>query len=252
MTVVEGILLGILQGATEFLPISSSGHLMLAEKLLGCHENLFFNVMLHVGTLFAVVTVMWKSVFKMIFHPFSDMRLGLVALASLPTLIIAAVVEFFVPQYFFNYFLPFGFLITMALLLATPNKQYNRPLYEKPVLPVFLTGIAQGFAVLPGISRSGATLSMLNFFGIKKEQSAEFVFLLSLPVILGGAIVEGYKAFSAPVVTVEILPLLLGVVFAYAVGVISLRFLIGLIKNKSLKPFAFYLLLPFLLSLILL
>ena len=87
---------------------------------------------------------------------------------------------------------------------------------------------------------------------IKKEQSAEFVFLLSLPVILGGALVEGYKAFKEPVVTVEILPLVLGVVFAYVVGVICLKFLIGLIKNKSLKPFAFYLLLPFLLSLVLL
>ena len=251
MTVFNGIFLCLLQGATEFLPVSSSGHLFLAEKLLGCPQNLFFNVLLHVGTLLAVVTVMWRSVAKMLLNPFTDMRLGLVALASIPTFVIAGLVELFVPQNVYSALLPLGFLITIILLLTCQNGKNNRPLYQKPFLPVFLCGIAQGFAVFSGLSRSGATLATLNFFGIKKEQSAEFVFLLSLPVILGGAVVEGYKAFSQPTLQVEILPLVLGVACAYLAGVVSLKFFINVIKTKSLKPFAYYLFLPFLLSLVL-
>ena len=207
--------------------------------------------MLHVGTLFAVVTVMYKPVCKMLFKPFSDMRLGLVALASLPTLVIALAIEIFIPSEFLEYFLPAGFLITAVLLSASPTRPPLRPLYQKPLWHVLFAGAMQGLAVLPGISRSGATLTALNFCGIKKEQSAEFVFLLSLPVILGGALLEGYKALSQPTVTVSFLPVVFGMISAYAVGVVCLRFLLTLLKNKSLKPFALYMILPFLLSLLL-
>lgn len=250
MTVLQGILLGILQGTTEFLPISSSGHLMLAQKLMGQTPDLFFSVTLHLGTLFAVITVMFKPVCKMFFKPFSDMRLGMVALASIPTLIIAMAVELFLPTDSLQYFLPAGFLITAVLLCAEQKKQHLRPLYQPPYWHVILAGVMQGFAVLPGISRSGSTLTALNLCGIKKDQSAEFVFLLSIPVILGGMLVEGYKAFSQPVPNVNFLPLILGTITAYVVGVFCLKFLLGYLKNKSLKPFAIYLILPFLLSLL--
>jgi len=107
---------------------------------------------------------------------------------------------------------------------------------------------------LPGISRSGATLSALNFFGIKKEQSAEFVFLLSLPVILGGAVVEVFKAIKTPMVvsSSDILPMVLGTLCAYIVGVFCLKFFVNYLKTKSLKPFAVYMIVPFLTSLLVL
>ena len=250
MTVLQGILLGILQGATEFLPVSSSGHLMLAQKIMGQTPDLFFSITLHVGTLLAVATVMFKPICKMLFKPFSDMRMGMVLLASLPTFIIAMAVELFLPSDSLQYFLPAGFLITAVLLSAQPKKQPIRPLYQPPYWHVIFAGVMQGFAVLPGISRSGATLTALNFCGVNREESAEFVFLLSLPVILGGALAEGYKAFSQPIVNVPILPMIFGVLSAYVVGVFCLKFLLGYLKNKSLKPFAIYLILPFLLSLL--
>ncbi|MBR5250517.1 MAG: undecaprenyl-diphosphate phosphatase [Clostridia bacterium] len=254
MTVIEGILLGILQGATEFLPISSSGHLMLVQKLFGQTPSLLFSVILHVGTLFAVITVMYKPVSKMLFRPFKDMRMGMVILASIPTFIIALIVELTISVEFMQYFLPAGFLITASLLAFNPKKQPITPLYQKKALPVLVAGIAQGFAVLPGISRSGATLTALNFFGIKKEQSAEFVFLLSLPVILGGAVVETYKATKTPslVQNSDILPMILGMIFAYVVGVLCLKFFVNYLKTKSLKPFALYMIIPFLVSLLVL
>ena len=254
MTVLEGILLGILQGATEFLPISSSGHLMLVQKLFGHTPSLLFSVILHLGTLFAVVTVMYKPVSKMLFRPFLDMRMGLVVLASIPTFIIALIVELTISVEFMQYFLPAGFLITASLLATTQKKPPVTPLYQKKLAPVILAGIAQGFAVLPGISRSGATLTMLNLCGIKKEQSAEFVFLLSLPVIVGGAVVEIYKATKTPLVVTsgDILPMVLGTICAYIVGVLCLKFFVNYLKNKSLKPFALYMIVPFLLSLLVL
>ena len=251
LSVWQGIFLGVLQGLTEFLPVSSSGHLFLAEKLLGCEVDVFFNLLLHLGTLFAVVTVMWGPVRKMIFHPITDMRLGMVIMASVPTFVLAAAAELFLPEEWYSWILPAGFIATAVLLFFSDKGKNVRPLYAPPYTHVWAAGIAQGIAVIPGLSRSGSILSVLNFFGVKKEESAEFAFLLSLPVILAGTVVKGYKAVvtDAPVVS-NMLPVLLGMLVAYIVGTVCLRLFIGYLKNKSLRPFALYMILPLLLSIL--
>lgn len=251
LTVWQGIFLGALQGLTEFLPVSSSGHLFLAEKLLGCQEDLFFNLLLHVGTLFAVVTVLRRSVWKMISRPFSDMRLGMVALSSVPTFIIAAAAELFFPEEWYTFLLPVGFAATAVLDFVSGKGKDNRPLYSPPYTHILAAGVAQGLAVLPGLSRSGAVLTTLDLFGVKKKESAEYAFLLSIPVILAGAAVKGYKAIKNDAFfTADLLPVLLGMLVAYLVGTVCLRLFIGYLQNKSLRPFSLYMAIPVLLSLL--
>ncbi len=249
MTVWEGLFLGLLQGLTEFLPISSSGHLVLAEKILVLPSDLFFNVMMHVGTLFAVLTVFFKPVLKMTLHPIRDKRMLLITLSSIPTFIIAFAVKTWVPEKYFNGLLPLGFFITAVLLITTSFSKNNRPLYQRPVIPALVAGIAQGIAVFPGISRSGATIASLSFFNIKRTQSADFSFLMSIPVIMGGAALEAYEAFTIGIV-INWLPLAVGIIAAYISGIIAIKFLIALLKHTDLRWFSLYMVIPLLLSLL--
>ncbi len=222
---------------------------MLAEKILLLPSDLFFNVMMHVGTLLAVLTVFFKPVLKMTLHPIRDKRMLLITLSSIPTFIIAFAVKTWVPEKYFNGLLPLGFFITAVLLITTSFNKNNRPLYQRPVVPALVAGIAQGIAVFPGISRSGATIASLGFFNIKRTQSADFSFLMSIPVIMGGAALEAFEVFKTGIV-INWLPLVVGVVAAYISGIIAIKFLLTLLKHTDLRWFSLYMVIPLLLSLL--
>ena len=155
MTVLESIFLGLLQGFTEFLPVSSSGHLILAQKLWDIPGNLFFDVMLHLGTLLAVVIAMRKTIWQAIVN-WKNKKLLYLIVASVPTFVIALLVKIFVPESLMTQLLPIGFALTIVLIvishyLAKPKLR----LEQSGFLPVIITGLTQGIAVLPGLSRSG-------------------------------------------------------------------------------------------------
>ncbi len=193
MTVLQSIFLGLLQGFTEFLPVSSSGHLLLAEKLFDIQAGLFFDVMLHLGTLLAVVISMRKCLWQTIRHPIADKRFVYLVVASVPTFVIALLVKLFVPEAFLANLLPIGFALTIVLIIV--SDRLSRPrlrLEQTGWLPVIITGVTQGIAVFPGLSRSGSTISTMKLFGVNASDAAEFSFLLSIPVILASAAVEGY------------------------------------------------------------
>jgi len=146
MNVWQSIFFGLIQGFTEFLPVSSSGHLLLVSALTGVECPLFMSVMLHVGTLFAVIIAYRKPLLQILRHPISDKRLLYLVIASIPTFIIAAAVKFFLPEGVDKYILPVGFALTAALLLLSSLNKNKFSVGEKGVLPLLITGVAQGMA----------------------------------------------------------------------------------------------------------
>ena len=183
--ILKGLALGVVQGLTEFLPVSSSGHLLLIEKLGVAPPSLATNLFLHLATLLVVLISMRKSVFNLVRHPFGE-RMIWILIASIPTAAIGIIFKLFFEDLLVGKFLSVSFLIT-ALLLLTARGTRFRP---KRKLGAFLVGLAQGLAVLPGISRSGTTISAMTFLNYEKEEATELSFLMSIPVIIGGAIVE--------------------------------------------------------------
>ena len=251
MTVLESIFLGLLQGFTEFLPVSSSGHLILAQKLWDIPGNLFFDVMLHLGTLLAVVIAMRKTIWQAIVN-WKNKKLLYLIVASVPTFVIALLVKIFVPESLMTQLLPIGFALTIVLIvisyyLAKPKLR----LEQSGFLPVIITGLTQGIAVLPGLSRSGSTISVLKLFGVNSSDSAEFSFLLSIPVILASAVVEIWEVAKVPV-NIPWHCVAIGIVCAFLSGLVAVSMVMKAVKRKSWIAYAIYLVVPLVTSLIVL
>ena len=164
MEIWEALVLGIIQGASEFLPISSSGHLLILEKAGVGKQDLFFNVMLHVGTLVAVLIATRKTWWQLLRHPVNKTN-GYLLAACVPTVAIAFLFKLFAPALLDGKLLGCGFVLSACLMYVGENFQMTK----SPLLTLkksILTGVLQGIAVLPGVSRSGATISALTFQGI--------------------------------------------------------------------------------------
>lgn len=253
MTVLESIFLGLLQGFTEFLPVSSSGHLLLAEKLFDIEAGLFFDVMLHVGTLVAVIISMRHSLWDTIRHPVANKKFRYLVVASIPTFALALVVKLFIPESFLQKILPIGFALTIVLIVLSDRLSKPRlRLEESGWLPVIITGVTQGIAVFPGLSRSGSTISTMKLFGVNASDSAEFSFLLSIPVIIASAAVEIYEVATTALVVPAWYCVVIGVFAAFVSGLVSIYMVMRAVKTKSWIAFAIYLIIPLVISLIIL
>ena len=243
MKIWEGIVLGFIQGLTEFLPVSSSGHLLFFEKLGIGKEDLFFNVCMHIGTLFSVL-VATKNTWVELVKNFRDKTNICLVTSCLPTVVIALVVKAFAPDLLEGDYLPLGFMITSVLLIGGEKLHFaqNNGLSIKSSV---LSGVFQGIAVLPGISRSGATITALRLWGVDKKTSADFSFLMSIPIILGSLILESVDLFKGNFAanSNEIAPLILGTLTAFVSGYFAIKFFLKLVENKSVTPFAIYTLL---------
>jgi undecaprenyl-diphosphatase len=195
MDYLQSIVLGLIQGLTEWLPISSSGHLVLAQRLMNLTVPVGFDVMLHIGTLLSVVIFFWRDIKKILVSVFNrDVRdenfklFTYILIGSVPT----AVIGFFLMKFFESLFLNIravgvGFLVTGLLLLLSRFWNNNKKLSWKSSL---LIGTVQGVSIAPGISRSGSTISTGLFSGVKKEDVFKYSFLLSIPAIIGATIME--------------------------------------------------------------
>lgn len=244
MNLLYALILGILQGLTEFLPISSSGHLMLVEGLFGLDGgNLFFNVLLHFATLIAVLIVFWKDVVDIIKHPFGK-KMQAIVVATIPTVILALVVRFCFDEFALVAFLGYGFLISSIVITITTilqNKKRQLGSIEINNKQAFLIGLVQGFAVLPGVSRSGSTICAGLVQGIDREESAKFSFLISIPVILGGLVFELIDGFSSGFGQVDALSSIVGFISAFVVALFTIKFMMKIVKKGSWWYFAVYL-----------
>ena len=240
MEIWEGIILGLLQGLTEFLPVSSSGHLLLFEKFGVGEESLFFNVCVHVGTLVSVLVALKKEWVPLVKKPLQKTNL-LLLVSTLPTVVIALLVKVLAPTLINGQFLALGFALTTCCLVVCEKvaTDKNNTLSVKSSV---LSGVFQGIAVLPGLSRSGATITALRLVGVDKNKSATFSFLMSIPVILGSLLLEiiELSVGNFTLETTMILPTILGTITAGFSGYLAVKFFLKLVKEKSLLPFAIY------------
>lgn len=253
MTLLQSVFLGLLQGLTEFLPVSSSGHLILASKMYDIDTSLLAIIILHIGTLLAVLIYYHKTILELLRHPISDKRLLYIAVASIPTFVLALIVRFLLPsQLLDGLLLPVGFALTIVLLV-TSSILYkgNKKLTQCKVPTILLIGFTQGLAVLPGLSRSGSTISVMKLMGIDNKDSGQFSFLLSIPVIAASAVVEIYSSAG----TVSSTPwycYLVGGLVALLSGLVAIHTVQRVLNKGKWGIFALYLIIPLTLSLLLL
>jgi len=250
MTILYSIFLGIIQGLTEFLPVSSSGHLVFFQSLMGLKEPpIFFDVMLHLGTLLAVVVYFWTDIWKIAqglgavlkrkHKNLPQVKLFLlIILASIPTGLMGILFEDWFESFFSRPKLVGGMLLITGLVLWITRfaKKEGKPLEQIGWFDAILIGIAQGAAIIPGISRSGATISTGLFCGLDRELSGKFSFLLSIPAILGATLLEFRKIDKAS----GLGTVLIGTAVAFGVGILALTFLMKIIKMGRIFNFSYY------------
>lgn len=242
MNIFVLLLLGAVQGLCEFLPISSSGHLVLLSKIFNVQDSLFISIVLHMATLLAVVIVFWRDIKYLILHPFSKEMIHL-CLATIFTAIIILVLLPIVKMSFSGKYLFVCFLISAIILFLVDiisNKKKTKEFSSKTAI---IMGIAQGFAVFPGISRSGTTISAGLISGYDKKECAKFSFILSIPIIILSMIEEIFEiTTSKQTLNVNFIGLFLAFIIAFVVGILTIRLMIKVTEKTQFKWFGFYLL----------
>lgn len=251
MNALFSALMGLTQGLAEFLPISSSGHLILVERLLGLvgyqpgEGQVAFYVMLHLGTLIAVAAVFWRDWLDMLLHPIKNKTLLLLFIASLPALAAALLLGDAIDSLFEGWFLGISFLLTAAFLVAiewVSNRGRHTARREVVTLKdATLMGAFQAVALLPGVSRSGSTLLGGVSSGLNRKTAAKFSFMMSAPAILGSFLVEGKKLVETQGLSALISTnILIGVLVAAVSGFLAIRYMLKLIQRISFYKFAIY------------
>lgn len=253
MSIFQAIILGAVQGLAEFLPISSSGHLAIVEYFFKQEDlPILFDILLHVATLAAVCTVFAKRIAglfcvlgRFIIRKSKPedkgdlMMIAAIIVATAVTGVIGLLLKDWVKAIDIR-IIPLCFIITGLILIASSKIKHNKQAKNVTLLTAAITGLAQGIGVIPGISRSGSTISASLFAGLDREKAGEFSFLLSIPAILAAFILE-IKSADNLLAGVSPISLISGMISAFVVGYFSLRFLLKLIKNGKLMYFAFYL-----------
>ena len=249
MSFLEAIVLGIIQGLTEFLPVSSSGHLELVKKILGAHsipeESMTFTVVLHFATALSTLIIFRKEVLE-IFKGLLQFRWNYETKFSL-SIVISMIPAAFVGYYFEKELsalfddqtLLVGlmlFVTALLLLLADKAKDTTK---NVSFVHAALIGVSQAIAILPGISRSGATISTSVLLGIDRERAARFSFLMVVPLIFG-KMADDILGGSISTDMATLLPLSIGFISAFLTGLIACKWMIQLVKKSQLKYFAYY------------
>jgi len=258
MNLFQALILGIVQGLTEFLPISSSAHLVIVPFFLGWKfpalEVLPFNVLVQLGTLMAVIVYFWSDLWQIAVafvqgllkgKPFADAqaRLGwLLILATIPAGVFGLLIKKWIDQAFQSVAITAGFLLVTAalLLLAERLGKRTRPLSQITWVDALWMGVAQAIAVFPGISRSGATMAGGLARNLERGAAARFSFLMSIPVMLAAGVMELKDVFQIPGLTALLPAIMVGFLAAAVVGYLSIRWLLNFIITHSLRVFAVY------------
>ncbi len=248
MDILFLIILGAVQGLTEFLPVSSSGHLVLLSRWFGIENSLFVSILLHMATLLSILVVLRKEVWQVVKKPFGKQGMNIIV-ATIPTCIIVLILMPLINSSFEGTLLPVCFLISAMLLLKSQRVSFKKVQHELTFKDAILIGVAQGFATFPGVSRSGTTISAGLFAGVKKDEVAKFSFLMSIPIIILSMIMEIYKiVMLGETITVNIVGLILAFVVAFLIGVFSIKAMIKLTQKANFKWFSLYLCLIALIS----
>ncbi len=253
MTEFEALVLGLIQGLTEYLPVSSSGHLTIGAVLFGLNgeENLTFTVAVHVATVLSTLVILWKEIawiFKGLFagRMNDETRYVINILVSMiPVGIVGVFFKDKVEEVFGSGLLIVGFMLLLtATLLAFSYYAKPRQKEKISVKDAFIIGLAQAAAVMPGLSRSGSTIATGLLLGNKKERLAQFSFLMVIPPILGEALLDVLKAVKggaeAAVGDISLSALAVGFIAAFVAGCIACKWMINIVKRGKLIYFAIY------------
>ena len=254
MSWLQALLLGIIQGLTEFLPVSSSGHLEIGHALLGTsgEENLTFAIIVHAATVLSTLVVLWQEVVWLLKGTFTTPRWNTekdyaakILLSMIPVFVVGMFFKDQVEALFGNGLLLVGIcLLITALLLALSEYIQRRRQgagHEVRYSDAFIIGIAQACAVLPGLSRSGTTIATGLLCGVKKESVAQFSFLMVLIPILGEAFLDLLKILKGEVVSdMGIVPAIVGFVAAFVTGCLACKFMLEIVRRQRLVWFAIY------------
>jgi len=237
VSILLAIFLGLVQGLTEFLPVSSSGHLMMFQHLFNVQGNhLLFTIVLHIATLLAVVIVFHKKIWQLIRHPFNKTNYCLL-IATILTCALVILFKDFIDKTFTYKILPLTFMVTaIVLFAATMVKPREKDITYTSAITV---GLAQGIAVIPGLSRSGTTISALLVTGTKRETAAEFSFLMSIPIIIASLVYE--LTTAAGPLKLDVFPTAIAFITALASGILAIKFMLHLIRRVKLHWFSMYL-----------
>lgn len=258
MDLLQSILLGILQGITEFLPVSSSGHLALARALLGrdLEPGITFEIVVHFGSFCSIAVYFHKKIRAILtdllksfslngirtrrFVTDANTRLSYIILLSMiPAMLVGFTLKDAIEAIFLNpFFVSFMLLITGTLLFST--KYIGHPDKEVDAKRGLLMGVAQALAILPGISRSGSTISVGLFSGISRDQVANFSFLMVLPVLAGAMLLELMEITKTGIETAAVVSLFAGFLTSFISGYLALSYLIVLLKKDKFHYFAYY------------
>jgi undecaprenyl-diphosphatase len=252
MSWFEALILGLIQGLTEYLPVSSSGHLAIGQALFGMNDgadNLMFTVAVHVATVLSTVVILWseidwvlKGLFKFKMNDETKYVLNIIV-SMIPVGVVGLLFKDQVEEIFGSGLLVVGccLLITAALLTFS---YYAKPRQKERISmkDAFIIGIAQAIAVLPGVSRSGSTIATGLLLGNKKESLAQFSFLMVIPPILGEALLDVLKMMKGEDVMggIETLPLMVGFVAAFLAGCVACKWMINIVKRGKLIYFGIY------------
>jgi undecaprenyl-diphosphatase len=239
MPLYHAVVLGIVQGLTEFLPVSSSAHLTLLPWYLGWEDpGLAFDVSLHLGTLLGLFVYMRKDLCDLLVSPERVRWLKILAVGTVQGALAGVLLKKQAETTFRSPVLIAGALIAAALLLAwADRREGKRPLSDFTIFAAFLIGVAQALAVIPGVSRSGITICVALFLGFDRTSAARFSFLLSIPIIAGAGLIEVPKLLHSTLGA----PFMASGFLASAVfGFLAIGFLIRLLKTRTYMPFVIY------------
>ncbi|MFZ5424667.1 MAG: undecaprenyl-diphosphate phosphatase [Patescibacteria group bacterium] len=255
MSLLQALLLGLIQGITEFVPVSSSGHLVIVPQLIDITvQSLVFDLILHVGTVFALLVYFWKDVFSITLSLFKDLisrgvkfsqyskmgKLGLyVAVSFIPAAVFGFFLDSLIESTFRSVFSVAVILLIGTVFMLLADLRYKEGQNKDfSLVPCLTIGFAQVLALFPGFSRSGATISAGILLGLSRVQAARFSFLMSIPVILGAA---AYKLISLPSYSeVLTLPTFAGFASSFVVGILAIQFMLKYLGKRSLRLFIIY------------
>lgn len=262
MDIIQAIIIGIVQGLTEFLPVSSSAHLVFVPQILGAESTLAFDTILHIGTLVAVVTYFWKDIVQMLRAFFASLLdiihrrfkeglkedkykklVWLVIIGTIPAGLAGILFKDFFEGLFSNIPVVGFFLLITGVLLYTSEMvsrrvKNKRGLKKLSTKDSIIIGIAQACAIAPGISRSGATITTGLFLGMERELAARYSFLLSIPAILGAALVQAKDITT--VLDISTTVTIAGFIAAAITGYLAIKIVLKLISERDLLIFAYY------------
>ncbi len=243
------LILAIVQGATEFLPISSSGHLVLLYSVFGIEDNtILLSVILHLATLLSVIIYYRKEIWKLITNPFCKTNIAII-LTTIVTCVMALILKPLIEDSFGGSFLSISFAVTAVVLFISQilanNKLPSRDIRDLNISPTkaLIIGLSQGIACFPGISRSGSTIATGLLLKNSKEDVTTYSFLISIPIIIASTVLEVAEYIKTPsVIPFSVLELIIGFVVATFAGLLAIKLMTTFVKKQKLYYFSFYLL----------